>query len=153
MFERADVNKPKRNRPALKLPEIVAGEWKGEFVAGGSVHLGHVLQEGPPKRSVEFSYCTTPAIVRPSASTFERPCVVMFSAPKHLTMEPPASGSLFTSTDGILLILSLEVERCQFTDITRAFGEKRLNNFYFSLRALVDESWQVGSWGTTYELA
>ena len=36
------------------LPEVRPGNWQGEIPDGYTVSLGQVVQDGPPRRSVEF---------------------------------------------------------------------------------------------------
>ncbi len=142
----------KKERRPLRLPEIKAGEWKGEIFGGSTVHLGHVIQDSPPKRSVEFSYITNPTGFAAVGSNFTWPGVLTIVAPAHLMKKSSNAGQLYKVKKLPSLMLSLEVERDQFSDILRALENKRLKNFYFSLEAELDDAWPVRAWGLTYEI-
>ncbi|MER9978121.1 hypothetical protein [Mesorhizobium sp. M0085] len=73
----------------LKLPPIVAGEWRGEIVAPASVNFGQVVQPGPPRQSVEFTYVILPATLIMPDAAFRWPGIVMIMAPTPLKTEFP----------------------------------------------------------------
>lgn len=40
----------------FRLPEIIAGDWRGEIAGSCSVNFGQTVQDGAPRQSVEFTY-------------------------------------------------------------------------------------------------
>jgi hypothetical protein len=53
----------KQKRTLVKPPEIKAGNWHGEVLGGYTISFGQAVQDGPPRRSVEFSYIVMPAVL------------------------------------------------------------------------------------------
>lgn len=86
----------------LQLPPIVAGEWRGEIVGAPGINFGQVVQPGPPRQSVEFTYIILRAALRMSNSAFTWPGVVMIMAPTPMKTEVLDAGALF-QTDCLLL--------------------------------------------------
>jgi len=137
----------------LTLPPVTPGDWKGEIVGSGSINLGQVVQPGPPRQSVEFSYIILPASLHMPSPRFLWPGVVMIMAPTPLKAEFPDAGSLFASKELPSLHLSLDVTRAQFSDLLRLLEARRFKTFHFSVEASERENtWPVHSWGMGAEL-
>jgi hypothetical protein len=71
--------KPKRE--LVKPPLVGPGNWHGEVLGGGTINFGQVVQDGPPRRSVEFSYIVIPAVFTSPAARFAWPGIVLIFAP------------------------------------------------------------------------
>jgi hypothetical protein len=52
--------KPKRE--LVRPPVVGPGNWKSEILDGYTFSFGQAVQDGPPRRSVEFSYIIMQAI-------------------------------------------------------------------------------------------
>jgi hypothetical protein len=101
----------------LRLPPILAGDWRGEIVGAPGINFGQVVQPGPPRQSVEFTYIILPAtLIMPNAA-FMWPGVVMIMAPTPTKTEFPDAdaGALFHAGSLPSLSLSLQVTRAQFS--------------------------------------
>ncbi|TPI78506.1 hypothetical protein [Mesorhizobium sp. B2-8-9] len=131
----------------LKLPPIVAGEWRGEIVAPASVNFGQVVQPGPPRQSVEFTYIILPATLIMPDAAFRWPGIVMVMAPTPLKTDFPDAGTLFPADRLPSLSLSLQVTRAQFSDMLPRIEARRFKDFYFTVEEASEGSWPVRSWG------
>lgn len=138
-----------RKSEGFPWPAIVPGNWQGEVVGGGSVNLGQVVQPGPPRQSVEFSYIVLPATLVMPDKTFRWPGVVMIMAPTPMKTEFPNAGALFKADKLPSLSLSLEVTRAQFSDMLRLLEAGRFKEFHFTIEEGSESSWRVHSWGMT----
>jgi hypothetical protein len=131
----------------FRLPPIVAGEWRGEIVGAPGINFGQVVQPGPPRQSVEFSYIVLPAaLIMPNAA-FRWPGVIMIMAPTPMKTEFPDAGALFQSDGLPSLSLSLEVTRAQFSDMLPRIEARRFKDFHFAVEEKVKDSWPLRSWG------
>lgn len=131
------------------LPPVAPGDWEGEIFGGGSVNLGQVVQPGPPRQSVEFSYIVLPA----SSPRFRWPGVVMIMAPTPMKTDVADAGVLFANKGLPSLHLSLDVTRAQFSDLLRLLEAQRFRTFRFTIEASKRENaWPVHSWGMGAEL-
>lgn len=137
----------------LKLPDIKPGHWKGEILGITAVNFGQVVQPGPPRQAVEFTYMILPAGLRMAESHFEWPGVIMITAPTHMKTEFPDAGALFMADPLPSLSMSLEVTRAQFSDMLRMLEEKRVKEFHFTLEEKVGDLWPIHSWGMSARLS
>ncbi|MER9696996.1 hypothetical protein [Mesorhizobium sp. M0146] len=132
----------------LQLPPLVAGEWRGEIVGSANINFGQVVQQGPPRQSVEFTYVILPALLVMPNAAFRWPSVVMIMAPTPMKTEHPDAGALFEADQLPSLTLSLDVTRAQFSDMLPRFEAKRFRDFYFTVEEKrADGRWPVRSWG------
>jgi hypothetical protein len=46
---------PGKKKASLQIADVRPGNWRGEIVSGGTLNFGQVVQEGPPRQSVEFT--------------------------------------------------------------------------------------------------
>jgi len=69
--------------PLLNPPEVKPGNWQGEILDGYTVSLGQVVQNGPPRQSVEFSYIVTPAVFTSPDAQFAPGIVMIFAPTPH----------------------------------------------------------------------
>lgn len=114
----------------LQLPPLVAGEWRGEILGSANINFGQVVQPGPPRQSVEFTYVILPAsLIMPNAA-FRWPGIVMIMAPTPMKTEHHDAGVLFEADQLASLSLSLEVTRAQFSDMLPRFEAKRFRDFH-----------------------
>lgn len=111
------------------------------------MNLGQVVQDGPPRQSVEFSYVILPALLTMPDRRFTWPGVVMIMAPTPLKTDCEDAGSLFKAPNLPSLSLALDVTRTQFSDLLRMLEAKRLRDFHFTLEAGEEDAWTVRSWG------
>jgi hypothetical protein len=149
-FRREDVMKGTRQKAGkLELPGLRPGTWRGEIVGGCTVNFGHVVQDGPPRRAVEFSYIIMPAAFTKREGGFTWPGVVALFAPTPIKPETTDAGCLLQSKELPALTLSLNVTREQFSDMARLLEAKRLKEFHFTIEDGADGSWPVHSWGMT----
>jgi len=137
----------KRKRPTLKLPEIQPGNWRGEILRSCTASFGQVVQPGPPRRSVEFTYVIMPGALTMPEARFTWPGVIMIMTPTPMKTEFPDAGRLFRTEHFGSLNLSLEVTRGQFSDMLRMLEAKRLKDFHFTLEDEAEDSWPIYSWG------
>ncbi|BCG98691.1 hypothetical protein MesoLj131b_06910 [Mesorhizobium sp. 131-2-5] len=136
----------KTNR--LQLPPLVAGEWRGEIVGSANINFGHVVQPGPPRQSVEFTYVILAASLIMPNTAFRRPGIVMIMAPTPMKTEHPDAGVLFETAELPSLSLSLHVTREQFSDMLPRLEAHRFKEFYFTLEEKdAERRWPVRSWG------
>lgn len=132
----------------FQLPPIVPGNWRGEIVGLGSVNLGQVVQPGPPRQSVEFSYIILPASLLMPTPQFRWPGVVMIMAPTPMKTTFTDAGELFPGKGLPSLHLSLQVTREQFSDMLRQLEARRIKDFQFTVEAGSEgDVWAVHSWG------
>ncbi|GLS39186.1 hypothetical protein GCM10010869_47830 [Mesorhizobium tianshanense] len=152
-FQRDPGGMIARNKAHLQLPPIIAGDWRGEIVGVPSVNFGQVVQPGPPRQSVEFTYIILPTtLIMPNAA-FRWPGVVMISAPTPMKTEFPDAGALFQNDMMPSLSLSLEVTRAQFSDMLPRLEANSLKDFHFTLDEKSERFWPVRSWGMGAPLA
>jgi hypothetical protein len=85
------------------------GNWRGEVLGSCTVNFGQVVQEGPPRQSVEFTYKIIPAAFTMPEVRFTRPGVVMIMTPTPKKTEFPDAGHLFRGEQLPSLSLSPEV--------------------------------------------
>lgn len=76
--------------------------------------FGQVVQDGPPRRSVEFTYMIMPAALTMPEARFTWPGVIMIMTPTPMKTEFLDAGYLFQAEHAPSLSLSLEVTRNQF---------------------------------------
>lgn len=139
-----------RKKPAcLKMPDVVPGNWQGEIVGSTTVNFGQIVQPGPPRQSVEFSYIILPTTLTMPEVRFEWPGVVMIMTPTPMKTQSPNAGSLFRGGATPCLTLSLVVTRAQFSDMLGHLEGKRFKRFHFTLEEKIDDSWPIHSWGMT----
>jgi hypothetical protein len=145
------MNARRKNR-GLQLPPVVAGDWRGEIVGAPGINFGQVVQPGPPRQSVEFTYIILPAtLIMPNAA-FMWPGVVMIMAPTPMKTEFPDAGTLFQAGRLPSLSLSLQVTRAQLSDMLPRIEARRFKDFHFTVEEKAGDSWPVRSWGMGIEL-
>ena len=137
----------KRKKPTLKLPEIRPGNWRGEILGSCTVNFGQVVQPGPPRQSVEFTYMIMPGAFTMPEVRCAWPGVIMIITPTPMKTDFPDAGCLFKTDHLPSLHLSLEVTRGQFSDMLRILEARRLKDFHFTLEDEADGFWPVYSWG------
>jgi len=140
---------PRKEKPAFKLPDVRPGNWRGEIVGSGILNFGQVVQEGPPRRSVEFTYMIMPSVLAMPEPGFTWPGIVMIVAPTPMKTKFPDAGRLLRAKHLPTLSLSLQVTRSQFSDMRRMLESKRLRDFHFTVEEGSDRSWPIHSWGMT----
>ena len=131
-------------RRTMKPPAIGPGNWQGEILDGYTVNLGQVVQDSPPRRSVEFSYIVAPAILTSPEAQFAWPGIILIFAPTPMNPESPDAGRLLSLPT---LNLSLRVTREQFSDMLRMLEANRLKDLHFTVEEGADGPWPVHSWG------
>ncbi|KAB2688935.1 hypothetical protein [Brucella tritici] len=142
-----------RGKGDFTLPLVVPGEWQGEIYSGGSVNLGQVVQSGPPRQSVEFSYMVIPASLLMPSPKFRWPGIVGIMAPTPMKTEYTDAGSLFANSGLPSLSLSFNVTREQFSDVLRLVETQRFKEFHFTVEdAERENAWPVRSWGMATRL-
>src|ERR1700739_2306910 len=105
------MSRTTRKRPFLTAPEVRPGDWQGEILAGYTISFGQTLQDGPPRRSVEFSYIVTPAVFTSPNAQFAWPGVILIFAPNPTKTKFSGAGLLLSAKRLISLNLSLKVTR------------------------------------------
>lgn len=136
-----------KKKTSLKLPDVKPGDWRGELLGSCTINFGQVVQPGPPRQSVEFTYMIMPAAFTMPEARFTWPGVVMIMTPTPMKTEFPDAGRLLKAEQLPTLHLSLEVTRGQFSDMLRMLEAKRLKDFHFTVEDAADGSWPVYSWG------
>lgn len=142
----------KQNKRLFELPDIRSGNWSGEILGSCTVNFGQVVQPGPPRQSVEFTYVVMPAAFTMPEARFTWPGIIMIMTPTPMKTEFPDAGFLFKAEHLPSLHLSLEVTRGQFSDMLRIFESKHLKSFHFKVEDGLDGSWPVFSWGMSATL-
>ncbi|MBR1129487.1 hypothetical protein [Bradyrhizobium iriomotense] len=142
-----------KKEPTFKIPEVKPGDWRGEILGGCTVNFGQVVQPGPPRRSVEFTYAIMPAAFATPEVRFTWPGVIMVMAPTPMKTEFPDAGLLFKVEHLPSLHLSLQVTRGQFSDMLRMLEAKRLRDLHFTVEDGANGAWPVFSWGVSVGLA
>lgn len=138
-----------KGKTPFKLSDVRPGNWRGEIVGGGTLNFGQVVQEGPPRQSVEFTYMSMPSVLTMPEPHFTWPGTVMIVTPAQMKTEFPDARRLLRAKHLPTLSLSLEVTRAQFSDMLRMLESKRLNGFHFTVEEGSDGSWPIHSWGMT----
>jgi hypothetical protein len=136
-----------RKEERFAFPGIKPGSWRGEILDRGTVNFGQVVQAGPPRQAVEFSFMVVPASFTMPDPSFTWPGIVMIGAPTPLKPECLNAGDLFKSDRLPTLTLSLDVTRAQFSDMLRMLEANALKNFHFTHEEEGDGTWPVLSWG------
>ncbi|MGY3451941.1 hypothetical protein [Bradyrhizobium sp. USDA 4353] len=142
-----------KRKPTLKLPDVSAGDWRGEILGGYTINFGQVVQPGPPRHSVEFTYMILPAAFTMWDERFTWPGVIMIMAPTPMKTAFSDAGHLRKAERLPSLHLSLTVTRSQFSDMLRMLETKRLRDLHFTVENAADGSWAVYSWGMSATLA
>lgn len=143
----------RRKTEAPKLPCIKPGPWRGEIVGACTLNFGRVVQDGPPRRSVEFSYIIMPATFSIQDGRFAWPGIVSVFAPTPMKSEISDAGLLLQMNGLPSLTLSLEVSREQFSDMARMLPAQRPKEFHFTIEDGAEGSWPVHSWGMILSVA
>lgn len=123
-----------KKKTSLKLPYIKPGNWCGEILGSCTVNFGQVVQPGPPRQSVEFTYMLMPAAFTMPEERFTCPGVIMIMTPTPMKTEFPDAGHLFKAKHLQSLYLSLEVTRGQFFGPVEDAGSEALEGFPFHRR-------------------
>lgn len=118
------MSRDAKEKLSFKPPDVKPGNWRGEIVGGYSVNFGQVVQPGPPRRSVEFTYMIMPAAFTMPEARFIWPGVIMIVTPTPMKTEFPDAGRLLKAEHLPSLHLSLQVTRGQFSDMLRMFEAK-----------------------------
>lgn len=84
-----------KTKPSLKLPPVRPGGWRGEILGGCTVNFGQVVQPGPPRQSVEFTYVIMSAVFTMPDVRFTWPGMIMIMTPTPMKTEFPDAGHLF----------------------------------------------------------
>lgn len=130
-------------------PRLTTGDWRGEFVGGGSLSYGQIDQPGPPLHVVEFSYIVAPIIVR-SPENREWGGVVMIMAPPR--GEPLlTAGDVLQGPSGPTIHLSLNANRAQFSDVVRHLEAGHLKGLRFTLVPADEGKIRLSGWHLTFE--
>ena len=138
----------RREPEGSKAEDINAGDWRGEILGSCEVNFGQVVHDGPPRRSIEFTYMIIPAAFIPPEAQFEWPGILVITTPTPMKAVLADAGHLIKG-DRFSLILALDVTRGQFSDMLRMSEANRLKDFYFTIEDEADGSWPVRSWGVT----
>lgn len=147
------MSRDAKKKPSLKLPDVKTGNWRGEILGSCTVNFGQVVQPGPPRQSVEFTYVIMPAAFTMPEARSTWPGIIMIMTPTPMKTEFPDAGHLFTAEHLPSLHLSLVVTRGQFSDVLRMLEAKRLKDLHFTIEDGVNDSWPVFSWGMSATLA
>lgn len=142
-----------KKRPLFKLPDVKPGNWRGEILGSCTVNFGQVVQPGPPRQSVEFTYVIMPAAFTMPEARVTWPGVIMIMTPTPLKTELPDAGHVFKAEQLPSLHLSLVVTRGQFSDMLRMLETKRLKDLHFTVEDAANGSWPVFSWGMSAALS
>jgi hypothetical protein len=118
-WRRSTMPRETKKKPSLKLPALRSGNWRGEILGSCTVNFGQVVQPGPPRQSVEFTYVTMPAAFTMPEARFTWPGVIMIMTPTPMKTEFSDAGHLLKAEHLPSLSLSLEVTRGQFSDMPR----------------------------------
>jgi hypothetical protein len=126
--------------------EVRPGNWKGEILDGYTVSFGQVVQDGPPRRSVEFSYIVMPTVFTSPNAQFACPGIILISAANPVKAKFSGAGLLLSARRLLFLNLSLKATRAQFSDMLRMLEANRLKDFLFTVDDGANGSWPVHSW-------
>ena len=86
-----------KRKTGVQLPDIVAGEWRGEFAGSATLSLGQVVQPTKPPLSVEFSQIIASALLTMPGGRFTWPGVLIIAAPTPMKPAPEEAGALLRS--------------------------------------------------------
>ena len=65
-------------REQRKIPRIIAGDWRAEFLGSASLHVGGTINLAPSPHAIEFSWLTIPVLARdPKRNEFAAVVVLM----------------------------------------------------------------------------
>jgi hypothetical protein len=137
----------KQKRKLVKPPVVGPGNWQGEILDGYIVSFGQAVQDGSPRRSVEFSYIVMPAVFTSPNAQFAWPGIVLILAPTPMKAKFSGAGLLLSSKRLLSLNLSLKVTRAQFSDMLRMLEANRLKDLHFTVEEGANGSWPVHTWG------
>jgi hypothetical protein len=136
-----------KKRPPLNPPEVKPGNWQSEILDGYTISFGQIMQDGPPRRSVEFSYIVTSAVFTWPNAQFAWPGIILIFAPTPMKTKFSGAGLLLSAERLLSLNLSLKVTRAQFSDMLRMLEANRLKDLHFTIEDGANGSWPVHSWG------
>ena len=114
---------------------------------GFTVSFGQVVQNGPPRRSVEFPYLLSHEFYPAGSAVHLAGIYLDLCSNSPLKTRPPHAGHLLSAKGLLSLSLSLEVTRAQFSDVLRMFEASKLKDLHFTLEEGPDGLWPVHSWG------
>lgn len=77
------MSRDAKKTPSFKLPDVRTGNWRGEILGGCTVNFGRVVQPGPPRQSVEFTYVIMPAAFTMPEVRCTWPGVIMIMTPTY----------------------------------------------------------------------
>lgn len=143
---------PVKRKPGVQLPEIIAGEWRGELAGNASLRLGQVVQPTEPPQSVEFSQIIASALLTMPDRRFTWPGVLIIAAPTPMKPVSDDAGALLQNGRMPTLCLTLEVTRGQFSDLVGCFERKKVSRFHFAIGDEGEKYWPVTSWGMSCNL-
>ncbi|WP_051388662.1 hypothetical protein [Hyphomicrobium nitrativorans] len=144
------MTKRTQKKERMVLPPILPGEWRGDFLGGGTINMGQVVQDGPPRQSVEFSYMILSAAFSMTKHAFQWPGIVMIMAPTPMKPVYENAGTLMKMKELPSLTLALDATREQFSDLMRLFEARRIKKFHFTIEAVAEAevaTWPIRSWG------
>jgi hypothetical protein len=127
------MSRLEKRKPAFKFPDVRPGNWRGEVVGGGTLNFGQVVQPGPTRQSVEFTYMIMPSVLTMPGPHFTWPGVIMIVTPTPMKTEFPDARRLIKAKHLPTLSLSPQVTRAQFPDMLRVVESKRLKGFHFTV--------------------
>lgn len=125
--------------------QMNAGNWEGEAVGAGSLHLGRQSTGHSP---AELSYLVFPVALQ-TPDKMKLPGVLSIFAPTEI-VETRYAGFLFHR---ITVMVSFEVGRYQFSDLIQLVRQGLFKRFHFtSIEKQDDGMWPITSWGALTEL-
>jgi hypothetical protein len=132
-------------REQRRVPRILAGEWRAEFLGTPSLHLGGTINLTPSPHAIEFSWLTLPALARgPNKIEFATVLVLMAPA-EPVVQEHPGLMMI----NGLLTMIDLVVTRSLFSDLLPRIEDGRMKDVRFTVEDGDDRKRSISSWSMT----
>jgi hypothetical protein len=111
-----------------------------------TISFAQAVQDGPPRRSVEFSYIVMPAVFASPNTQFAWLDIILIFAPTPMKPESSEAGRLLSRQRLLFLSLSLRVTHEQFSGLLRMLEASLLKDLHFTLEDEQTGSWPIHSW-------
>jgi hypothetical protein len=95
-----------KKKPSYKLPDVRPGNWRREILGGCTINFGQVVQPGPPRQSVEFTYVIRPAAFTMLEARFTWPGVIMIMTPTPMKKRNSRMRATYSRPSTFLLSTS-----------------------------------------------
>jgi hypothetical protein len=132
-------------REQRKVPKLIAGDWRAEFLGSPSLHLGGTINLTPSPHAIEFSWLTLPALARGPNNNEFAAVVVLMAPAEPVVHEHPGMMMI----NGLLTMIDLVVTRSLFSDLLPRIEDGKFKEVRFTVHDGDDRKRTISSWSMT----